>query len=110
MARLIFAATILVRPVLIAPMAPGGPLGRSELLPVAIGGLFVAHGLLAVGVAAGSRPFLALALVSAVAAVPLALLGAVVGLALPWPLVLAGYNVLIAIVGVRAWRQQPERA
>ncbi len=103
--RLVFAASLLARPLLILPMAPSGPLGRSDLLPFAIVGLFLAHGLLAAGVAVGSRPILALALVSALAAVPLAMLGLVVGLTMPWPIVLAGYNVLVAAIGVRAWRE-----
>ena len=103
--RLVFAASLLVRRVLILPMAPRGPLGRSELLPVGVVVVLLGHALLAAGVAAGSRPILALALITALAAVPLAMVGLVVGLTMPWPIVLAGYNVLVAAIGLRAWHE-----
>ena len=104
-----FAAGLLLRPVLIAPMAPAGPLGGSDLLPVALAVLAVAQVPLAIAVLVWPRPGIALGMVTAVAGVPLGLAGAWAGLPEPWALALAAYNAVLAAVGVAAWREASGR-
>jgi hypothetical protein len=103
----IFAAGLLFRPILIVPMAPGGPLGGSTIVPIALASVFAGSLLLAVGVAVGNRPAVAFGIFTAVAGVPLALVGATVGLPMPWPLILVGYNGALAAVGARVLREVP---
>lgn len=95
---------LVLRPVLIVPMAPSGPLGGSDLLPVAVASLIGAGLLLAVGVVVGNRLATALAIVTAVAAPVVAVVGAIAGLPMPWPLLLAVYDIVLAAVGIAAWR------
>ncbi len=101
------AAGVLLRPVLLVPMAPSGPLGGSELMPLALGSMFVAHLGLAAGVFLGIRLVIAFVALTAVAGVPLALVGAYVGLPMPWPLVLGAYNAGIAGIAIAIWREPP---
>ncbi len=99
-----FAAGLLLRPLLIVPMAPSGPLAGSDLLPLAIAGLFAGSAGLAAGVWLGSRLFTALGILSAVVAPAIAVAGAWAGLPAPWPLLLAVYDGGLAVVGAMAWR------
>ena len=94
----------MLRPILIVPMAPSGLLAGSDLLPVALAVVVVTHFLIAIGVLVGNRPAIAFGLFTALAGVPLALLGASVGLPAPSPLALLGYNAALAAVGIQAWR------
>jgi hypothetical protein len=91
-------------------MAQSGPLGGSILLPIGLVSVFAASILLAVGVSLGNRPAAAFGIVTAVAGVPLAAIGAAAGLPMPWPLLLVGYNGVLAAVGVAAWREPPPAA
>ncbi len=100
----VFAAGLVLRPILIVPMAPSGPLGGS-LLPIGLALVFALSILLAVGVFVGYRLVIAFGILTAVAGLPLAVLGAYLGLPMPWPLALAGYNVGLATVGIKAWRE-----
>ncbi len=93
-----------LRPVLIVPMAPSGPLGGSELLPAAVVVLIGGSIMLAAGVLIGNRPMTALAILTAVAAPFLAVVGAIAGLPMPWPLLLAIYDIALAAIGIAAWR------
>jgi hypothetical protein len=102
---IVFATGILLRPILIAPMASSGPLGSSAALLVALASVFAASILLAVCVAAGNRPAFAVGILTALAGVPLAAIGALAGLPMPWPLILAAYNAALAAVGAGAWRE-----
>jgi hypothetical protein len=95
---------ILLRPILIIPMASSGPLGSSAALPVALASVFAASILLAVGVALGSRPAIAVGILTAIVGVPLAAVGVLAGLPMPWPVILAAYNAALAAVGITAWR------
>jgi len=99
----VFAAGLLLRPILIVPMAPSGPLGGSILLPIGLAAVFALRILLAAGVFVGSRPAIALAIITALAGLVLAAVGACLGLPMPWPLALAGYNIALAAVGIKAW-------
>ena len=102
-----FAAGLLLRPLLILPMVPGGPLGSSPLLPFGLITVLAAHLLLAGGVALGIRVVLGLGILTAIAGIPVAAVGVVAALPMPWPLVMAGYNIALAAVGVAAWRRLP---
>jgi len=101
----IFAAGLLFRPILIVPMAPSGPLGGSNLLPIGLASLFALSLLFAAGVFVGSCPAITLGIVTALAGPVVAAIGAYVGLPMPWPLALAGYNVALAAVDIKAWRE-----
>jgi len=101
----VFAAGLLLRPILIVPMAPSGPLGGSNLLPVGLAFVFVPSILLAAGVFVGSRAAIALAIFTAVAGFALAAIGALLGLPMPGPLAMAGYNVALAAVGIKVNEQ-----
>ncbi len=101
--RRTFAGALLVRPILVVPMAASGPLGGSELLPLGLALLFAGSALFAAGVLAGVRLVLALGILSGLAGVPLALAGAIVGLPMPWPVLLAAYNMALATIGIEVW-------
>ncbi|MEW6224530.1 MAG: hypothetical protein AB1627_07855 [Chloroflexota bacterium] len=100
-----FAAGLLVRPILIVPMAPSGPLGGSDLLPLALASVFAGSLPLAVGVYVGIRLAIAFGIFTAVAGVVVAAIGGYLGLPMPWPLAMAAYNLGLAAVGVRAWHE-----
>ncbi len=102
-----FAAGLALRPILIVPMAPSGPLGGSSLLPVALVLLFAGNVVLALSMLARIRVVTAFGIFTAVAGVGLAAVGAWAGLPAPWPLLLVGYDVLLVLVGLRAWRELP---
>ncbi|HJW23011.1 MAG TPA: hypothetical protein VJ506_11340 [Candidatus Limnocylindrales bacterium] len=102
--RIAFAVGLLLRPLLIAPMAPSGPLGGSDALPLALGLLVVGHVAWAALAVVGNRPAIALGIVTGVVGVPLAALGTLLALPAPWPLVLTAWNGALAAVGVVAWR------
>jgi hypothetical protein len=108
--RTALAAGLLIRPILIVPMAPSGPLGRSDLLPIALLAVFAGSALLAGGVLVGYRLVVALGIATAVAGIPLAAIGASVGLPMPWPLALAACNLALAAIGTRTWRALPAAA
>jgi hypothetical protein len=101
----VFAAGLLLRPILIVPMAPSGPLGGSNLLPIGLAAVFVLSILLAAGVFVGNRPAIAFGIFTAVDGLVLAVIGAFLGLPAPWPLVMAGYNVALTAVGIKAWQE-----
>ncbi len=101
----VFAAGILLRPILIVPMAPGGPLGGSNMLLVGLASVFALSILLAVGVVVGNRPAIAFGIFTALAGIPVAAIGAWLGLPMPWPLALAGYNIALAVVGIKVNEQ-----
>ena len=105
--RSAFAVGLLIRPLLIAPMAPSGPLGGSDALPLALGLLVVAHVAWAILAVVGSRPAVAIGIASGVVGVPVAALGLLLALPGPWPLVLTAWNGALAAVGVVAWRSMP---
>jgi hypothetical protein len=94
-----------LRPILIVPMAPSGPLGGSDMLPIGLASVFALSILLAAGVFVGNRPASAFGILSAVVGTVLALVGAYLGLPMPWPVVMSGYNVALAAVGIEAWRE-----
>jgi hypothetical protein len=100
----VFAAGLLLRPILIVPMAPSGPLGGSALLPIGLALVFALSILVAAGVFVEELGHLAIAfgIFTALAGLPLAAIGAYLGLPMPWPLALAA-------VGIKAWRE-PRRA
>jgi hypothetical protein len=100
-----FAAGLLLRPILIVPMAPSGPLGGSDMLAIGLASVFALSILVAVGVFVGNRPAIAFGIFTAVDGVVLAAIGACLGLPMPWPLALAGYNIAVAAVGSMAWRE-----
>jgi hypothetical protein len=103
----VFAAGLLLRPILIVPMAPSGPLGGSNMLPIGLAVVFALHILVAAGVFVEDLAGLAVAfgIFTALAGLVLAAVGAYLGLPMPWPLALAGYNIALAAVGIRAWRE-----
>jgi hypothetical protein len=103
----VFAAGLLLRPILIVPMAPSGPLGGSILLPIGLASVFALSILVAAGVFVEELGHLAIAfgIFTALAGLPLAAIGAYLGLPMPWPLALAGYNIALAAVGIKAWRE-----
>jgi hypothetical protein len=105
-----FAAGLALRPILIVPMAPSGPLGGSVLLPIGLAAVFVLSGLLAAGLFVEGLDELVIAFgtFTALAGVPVAVIGAWAGLPGPWPLALVGYNLALAAVGVKAWREMRE--
>jgi hypothetical protein len=95
-----FAAGLLLRPILIVPMAPSGPLGGSYLLPIGLASVFALSILLAAGVFVGYRLAIAFGIFTAVAGLVVAVIGAFLGLPMPWPLAMAAYNVALAAVGI----------
>jgi hypothetical protein len=101
----VFAAGLLFRPILIVPMAPSGPLGGSNLLPIGLVTVFALSLLVAAGVFVGNRPAIAFGIFTAVDGLVLAVIGAFLGLPAPWPLTMAGYNVALTAVGIEAWRE-----
>ncbi len=101
----VFAAGLLLRPILIVPMAPSGPLSGSNMLPIGLASVFALSILVAAGVFVGYRLVIAFGILTALAGLPLAVVGAYLGLPMPWPLALAGYNVALAAVGIKAWRE-----
>ena len=101
----VFAAGLLLRPILIVPMTPSGPLGGSNMLPIGLAAVFAVSILLAAGVFVGNCPAIAFGIFTALAGLPLAAFGAYLGLPMPWPLALAGYNIALAAVGIKAWRE-----
>jgi hypothetical protein len=103
----VFAAGLLLRPILIVPMAPSGPLGGSILLPIGLALVFALSILVAAGVFVEELGHLAIAfgIFTALAGLPLAAIGAYLGLPMPWPLALAAYNIALAAVGIKAWRE-----
>jgi hypothetical protein len=74
------AVGLVLRPMLIAPMTPGGPLAGSFLLPVGLIALAAFHFVLAAGVLIENRLAVGLSILTAVVGVPIALLGAYLGL------------------------------
>ncbi len=103
--RWIFAAGLILRPILILPMAPSGPLSGSDLLLVGLIAVFAAHVLIAAGVLLGNRLAIALGILSAIAGLPIATIGLSAGLPMPWPVILAGYNIMLAVIGIRVWEE-----
>ena len=101
----VFAAGLLLRPILIVPMAPSGPLGGSILLPIGLAAVFALSILLAAGVSVGNRLAIAFGIFTALAGVVLAAIGAYLGLPMPWPLAMAGYNIALAAVGIKVNEQ-----
>jgi hypothetical protein len=101
----VFAAGLLLRPILIVPMAPSGPLGGSIMLPIGLASVFAFSIVLAAGVFVGNRPAIAFGIFTAVVGLQLAAIGAYFGLPMPWPLALAGYNIALVPVGIQAWRE-----
>jgi len=101
----VFAAGLLLRPILIVPMTPSGPLGGSNMLPIGLALVFALSLLLAVGVYVGNRPAIAFGIFTALDGVVLAAIGAYLGLPMPWPLALVGYNIALAGAGIKAWRE-----
>jgi NaMN:DMB phosphoribosyltransferase len=86
-------------------MAPSGPLAGSDLLPIALASLFALSFLIAAGAFLGNRPAMALGILTAVGGIPLAaVIGVALDLPMPWALLLAGYNAVLAVVGLQAWR------
>ncbi len=55
-----FAAGLLLRPILIVPMAPSGPLGGSDMLPIGLASVFALSVLIAAFVFVGNRPAIAI--------------------------------------------------
>ena len=104
----VFAAGLLLRPILIVPMAPSGPLGDSGLLPIGLAVVFALSLLVAVGVLVGNRLVIALGVFTALEGLVLAAIGANLGLPMPWPLALAGCNIALVAVGIKAWRELRE--
>jgi hypothetical protein len=100
-----FAAGIVLRPILIVPMAPRGPLGTSEVLPIGLASVLALSILLAAGVVVGNRPAIAFGIFTALAGLPVAVIGAWLGLPMPWPVALAGYNIALAVVGIKVNEQ-----
>jgi hypothetical protein len=105
--KTVLAAGLVLRPILIVPMAPSGPLGGSSLLPVGLALVFALSILLAAGVFVADLAGLAVAFgtFTALAGVVVAAVGAYLGLPMPWPLALAVYNIALAVVGMKAWRE-----
>ena len=101
----VFAAGLLLRPILIVPIAPSGPLGGSDMLPIGLASVFALSLLIAAGVFVGNRLAVAFGIFTAFDGVVLAGIGACLGLPMPWPIVLAGYNIGLVAVGIRAWRE-----
>jgi hypothetical protein len=103
----VFAAGLLLRPILIVPMAPSGPLAGSNMLPIGLAVVFALHILVAAGVFVEHLAGLAVAfgIFTALTGLVLAAVGAYLGLPMPWPLALAGYNIALAAVGIKAWRE-----
>ena len=101
----VFVAGLLLRPLLIVPMAPSGPLGGSNMLPVGLASVFAFSILIAVGVLVGNRPAIAFGILTCLAGPVLAAIGVYVALAMPWPLALGVYNIALAAVGIKAWRE-----
>ena len=101
----VFAAGLLLRPILIVPMAPSGPLGGSNMLPIGLASVFALSILLAAGAFVGNRPAIAFGIFTALAGLVLAAIGTYLGLPMPWPLALAGDNIALAAVGIKAWRE-----
>jgi hypothetical protein len=99
----VFAAGLLLRPILIVPMAPSGPLAGSIMLPIGLAAVFAFSVLLAAGVLADELGPAAIAfgIFTALAGVVLAVIGAWVGLPMPWPLTMAAYNVALAAIGIK---------
>lgn len=105
----VFAAGLLLRPILIVPMAPSGPLGGSNMLPIGLALVFALHILVAAGVFVYllEYPAIAFGIFTALAGLVLAAIGVYLGLPMPWALALAGYNIALAAVGIKAWRELP---
>ncbi len=102
-----FAIGLLLRPMLIVPMTPSGPLaGSSSQLAIALFAVFAFHVLLAAGAFVGNRPAIAFGILTGVVGVPLAAIGAYLGLPMPWPAALGGYNLALAALGIAAWREE----
>ncbi len=101
----VFAVGLLLRPVLIVPMAPSGPLSGSNMLPIGLASVFALSILLAAGVFVGYRLAIAFGIFTAVAGLVVAAIGAFLGLPMPWPLVMAAYNVALAAVGIKVNEQ-----
>ena len=101
----VFAAGLVLRPILVVPMAPSGPLGGSNMLPIGLASVFAFSILIAVGVFVGNRLAIAFGILTGLVGVVLAAIGAYVGLPMPWPLALGGYNIALAAVGIEAWRE-----
>jgi hypothetical protein len=101
----VFVVGLLLRPVLIVPMAPSGPLSGSNMLPIGLASVFALSILLAAGVFVGYRLAIAFGIFTAVAGLVVAAIGAILGLPMPWPLVMAAYNVALAAVGIKVNEQ-----
>ena len=101
----VFVAGLLLRPLLIVPMAPSGPLGGSSLLPIGLVSVFAFSAMLAVGVFVAMRPAIAFGIFTGFAGVLLAAIGVYAGLPMPWPPALGAYNVALAAVGIGAWQE-----
>jgi hypothetical protein len=104
---IVFASGLLLRPVLIVPMAPSGPLAGSALLPIGLASVFAFHVMLAAAVLVANRLAIGFAIFTAGAGVVLAVVGVIVGLPEPWPLLLIGLNLALAPIGVETWRRLP---
>ncbi len=104
-----FAAGLLVRPVLVLPMAPSGPLRGSELLPLGLAVVFAMSVLLAIGVFIAARPAIALGILSALGGLVLAAVGVAAGMPMPWPVALGACNAVVGALALEAWRSlEPE--
>ena len=96
---------LLLRPILIVPMAPSGPLGGSSMLPIGLASVFALSIVLAAGVLVGYRLAIAFGIFTAVAGLVVAVIGAALGLPMPWPLAMAAYSIALAVVGIKVNEQ-----
>lgn len=103
--KMVFAAGLALRPVLIVPMAPSGPLAGSVLLPIGLASLFAVSVLIAAGVFIGNRLVIGFGIFTALDGVLLAVAGMGMGLPMPWPLALFVCNLALGAIGVAAWRE-----
>jgi hypothetical protein len=85
-------------------MAPSGPLRGSIVVPIGLASVFAFHVLLAAGVFLGNRLMVAFGILTALLGVVVAIIGVWAGLPMPWPQAMAAYNVVLAAVGIEAWR------
>jgi hypothetical protein len=102
---LVLAAGLVLRPLLIMPMAESGPMRGTMMVPIGLGLLFLSSCLLAVAVFVWGRPLIALAAITAALGIVLAVVAMYAGLPMPWPLLLAALNASLAVLGIPAWRE-----
>jgi hypothetical protein len=101
----VFATGLLLRPVLIAPVAPSGLLAGSFLLPIGLAGVLAFHVVIAALVFAGNRTAIAFGVLTALVGPFLAAIGVIAGLPMPWPAALGAYNVVLVVVGIASWQE-----